>query len=53
MNNFLSFSQAQFIFLFFMPLTESFEKIAYNSKKSVIPPVYIYIYIYASAKYSQ
>lgn len=49
MNNFFSFSQAQFILLFFMLLTDSFEKIAYTSKKSVISPVYIY----ASAKYSQ
>lgn len=34
MNNFFSLSQAQFLLLSFTPLTRSFAKIAYTSKKS-------------------
>lgn len=50
-NNFSSLSQAQFLLLSFMLLTHSFAKIAYTSKKSLIPQVYIDIH--TPTKYSQ
>lgn len=49
MNNFFSLSQSQFLLLSFMPLTHSFAKIAYTSKKSLIPQVNIH----TPTKYSQ